>query len=109
MVPEAPLVPTEEGGLVPGGHGWFVLNAEERAGVTGTVAPGRCLRGADRVPQTAVVLYVLGPREPIGRYHWEVDREDFVVLAGSGVLLIEGEERPLRQWDFVRFGGWLPG
>jgi uncharacterized cupin superfamily protein len=44
---------------------------------------------------------VLGPGEPIGMYHWEVDQEDFLVLAGTGVLLIEGEERPLRRWDFV--------
>jgi len=34
-------------------------------------------------------------------YHWEVDQEDFLVLAGDAVLIAEGEERPLRQWDFV--------
>ena len=34
-------------------------------------------------------------------YHWEADQEDFLVLAGEPLLLIEGEERPLRQWDFV--------
>jgi uncharacterized cupin superfamily protein len=37
----------------------------------------------------------------MGLYHWENDQEDFLVLAGEGVLVIEGEERPLRQWDFV--------
>ena len=35
-------------------------------------------------------------------YHWENDQEDFLVLAGEAILIIEGEERPLRQWDFVR-------
>ena len=44
---------------------------------------------------------MLGPGEPIGMYHWEADQEDFLVLAGEALLLIEGEERPLRQWDFV--------
>jgi uncharacterized cupin superfamily protein len=34
-------------------------------------------------------------------YHWEDDQEDFLVLAGEALLIVEGEERPLRQWDFV--------
>ena len=34
-------------------------------------------------------------------YHWETDQEDFLVLSGQATLIIEGQERPLRQWDFV--------
>lgn len=34
-------------------------------------------------------------------YHWEADQEDFLVVAGEALLLVEGEERPLRRWDFV--------
>jgi uncharacterized cupin superfamily protein len=34
-------------------------------------------------------------------YHWEEDQEDFLVLAGEALLIVEGEERPLRAWDFV--------
>jgi uncharacterized cupin superfamily protein len=34
-------------------------------------------------------------------YHWEANQEDFLVLRGEAVLIVEGEERPLRQWDFV--------
>ena len=34
-------------------------------------------------------------------YHWERDQEDFLVLYGEALLLVEGQERPLRQWDFV--------
>jgi len=34
-------------------------------------------------------------------YHWEADQEDFLVLSGEALLLVEGEERPLRRWDFV--------
>ena len=30
-------------------------------------------------------------------YHWEADQEDFLVLAGEAVLVIEGVERPLRR------------
>ena len=34
-------------------------------------------------------------------YHWETDQEDFLVLSGEGLLIVEGQERPLRRWDFV--------
>jgi uncharacterized cupin superfamily protein len=34
-------------------------------------------------------------------YHWEADQEDFLVLSGEALLIVEGEERPLRQGDFV--------
>jgi uncharacterized cupin superfamily protein len=33
-------------------------------------------------------------------YHWEVDQEDFLVVSGEALLIVEGEERPLRAWDF---------
>jgi len=51
--------------------------------------------------QVGVSLYVLAPGEPIGMYHWEADQEDFLVLSGEPRLIIEGEERRLRPWDFV--------
>jgi uncharacterized cupin superfamily protein len=34
-------------------------------------------------------------------YHWEADQEDFLVLSGEALLMIEGDGRPLQQWDFV--------
>ena len=51
--------------------------------------------------QLGVSLYVLAPGEPMGVYHWEANQEDFLVLSGEALLIIEGEERPLWQWDFV--------
>jgi uncharacterized cupin superfamily protein len=101
MVPEAPLEETETG-LVPVGEGWFVLNARvarwgDREG------RGKILvfEGETDFPQVGVNLFVLGPGEPIGMYHWEADQEDFLVLSGEALLIVEGQERPLRQWDFV--------
>ena len=81
---------------------WFVLNARE-AGWRRRPGRGYSLPFGDETafPQLGVELYVLGPGEPIGMYHWESNQEDFLVLSGEGLLLIEGEERPLRQWDFV--------
>ena len=48
-----------------------------------------------------VNLAVLEPGEPNSRYHWETEQEGFLVLSGEALLIVEGEERPLRQWDFV--------
>jgi len=84
------------------GEGWFVLNARE---ASWRRRPGRGyslpFEGANDFPQLGIELYVLGPGEPIGLYHWEANQEDFLVLSGEALLLIEGEERPLRRWDFV--------
>jgi uncharacterized cupin superfamily protein len=51
--------------------------------------------------QLGINVGVLHPREPMAMYHWEVDQEDFLVVSGEAALIIEGEERPLRAWDFV--------
>ncbi len=101
MVPEAPLEETDAG-LVPAAEGWFILNAKE-AHWRHREGRGKSLpfEGPMDFPQLGIVLFVLGPGEPIGIYHWEANQEDFLVLAGEGLLIVEGEERPLRQWDFV--------
>ncbi len=101
MVPEAPLKQTEAG-LVAAGEGWFVLNAREarwrhREGRGDSLG----FQGETQFPQIGIGLVVLGPGEPMAMYHWETDQEDFLMLSGEALLIIEGEERPLRQWDFV--------
>jgi uncharacterized cupin superfamily protein len=107
MTHEATLEQTEAG-LVPAGAGWFVLNARDarwrhREGRGDSVAfTGTTAAEAEtNFPQLGVQLAVLGPGQPIGMYHWEADQEGFLVLYGEALLLIEGQERPLRQWDFV--------
>jgi uncharacterized cupin superfamily protein len=107
VVPEAPLERTEAG-LVPAGNGWFVLNARDARWIRregrGHNLPftGWTDEEAETYfPQLGVNLAVLGPGEPIGMYHREADAEDFLVLVGEALLLVEGQERTLRQWDFV--------
>jgi uncharacterized cupin superfamily protein len=104
---EAKLVDTGAG-LVPQTAGWFVLNAREARWIRregrGLVLPftGWSEEEAQTLfPQLGMNLVVLSPGETMGMYHWEADQEDFLVLAGEALLLIEGEERPLRQWDFL--------
>jgi uncharacterized cupin superfamily protein len=101
MVPEARLDPTEHG-VVPQGDGWFVLNAREARWRHAQERGAVCVFEGDAdFSQLGVNLFVLGPGEPMAMYHWEADQEDFLVLAGEALLIVEGDERPLRQWDFV--------
>jgi uncharacterized cupin superfamily protein len=97
---EAQLVGTETG-LVPEGEGWFVLNARE-ASWQSIPRMGTWLAfEAEGVrQQIGVGLHVLTPGESPGRYHAESDQEGFLVLSGECVLIVEGEERPMRQWDY---------
>jgi len=101
MVPEAQLNATEHG-VVPESDGWFVLNARD---ARWRYADGRgaysVLEGEQEFPQLGIHLVALGPGEPMAMYHWEADQENFLVLSGEALLIVEGEERPLRQWDFV--------
>jgi uncharacterized cupin superfamily protein len=105
MVPEAQLEPTEHG-LVPKGEGWFVLNAREarwyhaegRSAVCAFEGEGD---GETEFEQLGINVSVLEPGQFMGMYHWEVDQEDFLVVSGEALLIVEGEERPLRAWDFV--------
>jgi uncharacterized cupin superfamily protein len=101
MVPEAPLEQTEAG-LVAKDDGWFVLNAKDARWYHAEGRPAICnLEGDADFPQLGFHIVVLGPGEPMAMYHWEADQEDFLVLSGEALLLVEGEERPLRAWDFV--------
>jgi quercetin dioxygenase-like cupin family protein len=50
--------------------------------------------------QIGVNLFVLEPGQPMAMYHWEADQEGFLVLSGEALLIVEEEERPLRQWDY---------
>jgi uncharacterized cupin superfamily protein len=101
MVPESRLESTEHG-LVPKGDGWFVLNAREARWRPGQGRGAYCIfEGEPDFSQVGIHLVTLAPGEPMAMYHWEADQEDFLVLTGEALLIIEGEERPLRQWDFV--------
>jgi uncharacterized cupin superfamily protein len=55
----------------------------------------------DKNAQVGVNLFVLEPGQPQAMYHWEADQEGFLVLAGEALLIIDGEERTIKQWDYV--------
>jgi uncharacterized cupin superfamily protein len=98
---EARLVAAETGGLAPEGDGWFVLNAKDARWLDGDLGKYTGFEGKDvRFAQLGININVLSPGEPITMYHRENTQEDFLVLTGECVLVVDGEERPLRRWDF---------
>jgi uncharacterized cupin superfamily protein len=101
VVEEAQLEQTENG-LVPTGDGWFVLNARDARWyyVAGRGAISD-FEGEQNWAQVGINVQRLRPREAMAMYHWEADQEDFLVVQGEALLIVEGEERPLRAWDFV--------
>ena len=83
--------------------GWFVVNLadalavrnEETGGVTYPLEPRE-------LPFTdfGVHVVVVQPGKPNALYHSEGAQEGFLVLSGECTLIVEEEERPLRQWDY---------
>jgi uncharacterized cupin superfamily protein len=108
VVREAPLERTDAG-LVPAGEGWFVVNAREARWFenddfgTFTVFEGR---EAAKFSGLGINIGVLLPGRPACMYHGEDEQEDFLVLSGECLLLIEGGERLLQAWDFVHCPPW---
>jgi uncharacterized cupin superfamily protein len=106
MVEEARLEATESG-LKPTSEGWFVVNVRDAQWLTsegGAKQPtgSECNFESREVefPQLGIRLHVLPPGESNGLYHRENQQEDFLVLSGECVLLVEDEERRLQAWDF---------
>jgi uncharacterized cupin superfamily protein len=51
-------------------------------------------------PDTGVNVQILAPGMPNCKYHSEPVQEDFLVLHGECIAIIEGEEHRLHEWDF---------
>jgi uncharacterized cupin superfamily protein len=96
------------GGLEPQTDGWFVLNAADACWWhNDAFGEGCTFEARERpFPQIALKLAVLHPGQPNCMYHGENIQEDFLVLSGECMLLVEGEERPLKAWDFVHCPDW---
>ena len=104
-VDEAPFRSTKFG-LVADVDGWFVLNARDSRwrdyGPLGAVCD---FEGKRPFKQLGINLNILLPGQPMSMYHRENHQEGFLVLAGECLLIVEGEERPLRAWDFFHCPG----
>jgi len=67
---------------------------------------GATFEGEQDFAQLGVNVQVIWPGQPNGYYHREDYQEDFLILSGECLLLIEGEERRLQAWDFVHCPAW---
>jgi uncharacterized cupin superfamily protein len=70
---------SDEGELVPVSGGWFVVNVGEGRGVA---------------------TEELGSA-PNCMYHRENAQEGYLVLYGECILIVEEQERAMRQWDYA--------
>jgi uncharacterized cupin superfamily protein len=108
-VPEEAKPRETKYGLVHDEPGWFVVNArDERWARWNRMGVGCNFEGKRAFPQLGINVNVLEPGESLGRYHAEKAQEDFLVVAGECVLVIDEEERTLRAWDFVHCPPGVP-
>ena len=100
QIQETPL------GLVPTGEGWFVVNAREVTWITSEErGQDTDFEGRQEWTELGFRIQVLGPGQR-GIYHRESGQEDFLVVSGECILIVDGEERLLKAWDFVHCPPW---
>ena len=98
-------------GLTPVTDGWFVVNVRDAEWWFADTRGARCAFENEygdppvEFDQLGINLTVLGPGQT-SLYHAEASQEGFLVLSGECVLLVEGEERVLRPWDFFHAAPW---
>ena len=93
-------------GLVPTGEGWFVVNARDVTWITSEErGQDTDFEGRQEWAELGFRIQVLSPGQR-GLYHRESGQEDFLVVSGECVAIIDGEERPLRAWDFFHCPPW---
>jgi quercetin dioxygenase-like cupin family protein len=82
---------------------WFVLNVADAPALRHEIGGAfvRFESPEDRFTQIGVNIHVLNPGEPACKYHREDAQENFLVLSGECLLIIDDQERRLRAWDFV--------
>ena len=86
-----------------GSDGWFVLNLADALAVRNEEKGGATYPLESRehpFADVGVRVCVLWPGDPNALYHSEEAQEGFLVLSGECLLIVEDEERPLRQWDY---------
>jgi quercetin dioxygenase-like cupin family protein len=98
-------------GLAPVTEGWFVVNVGDAEWWYADTRGARCAfeneygEPAVEFPQLAINLTILEAGQTV-LYHAESSQEAFLVLSGECRLLVEGEERMLRAWDFFHSPPW---
>jgi uncharacterized cupin superfamily protein len=87
---------------------WFIRNVRAMRWQENELGATAEFDGGDRFPELGVNLTVLRAGQPMTMYHRENAQEGFLILRGECLLVIGGEERPLRQWDYVHVPAQTP-
>ncbi len=101
-------------GLAPITEGWFVVNARDAPWIAHESFGHRCRFETDgriasaregveplMFDEIGYTLAVLEPGKPTGMYHAEQSQEDFFVVSGKCLAIVEEQELQLRQFDFL--------
>ena len=98
-------------GLAPVTPGWFVVNVRDAEWWFADSRGARCAFENEygdppvEFAQLGINVTVLEPGQTV-LYHAEDNQEAFLVLSGDCTLIVEGEERHLRRWDFFHAPPW---
>jgi mannose-6-phosphate isomerase-like protein (cupin superfamily) len=80
---------------------WFIKNMRDvqwyDAGAFGVYGD---FEQGEPFPEFAFNFGVAQPGQPAAMYHREDHQEGFLVVSGECLLIVEGEERTLKQWDY---------
>ena len=98
-------------GLAPVTEGWFVVNVRDAEWWFADTRGAAC-RFENEYAERPVEFAQLGINITVLQggqhtlYHAEANQEAFLVLSGECRLIVEGEERILRPWDFFHAPPW---
>ena len=93
-------------GLVPTGEGWFVANARDVTWIRSEErGQDTDFEGRQEWKGLGFRIQVLSPGQR-GLYHGESGQEDFLVVSGECIAIVDGEERTLKAWDFFHCPPW---
>ena len=82
-------------------EGWFVASVSELPWQENELgATCEFDKHRERFDEFGINVTVLRPQQPMTMYHRERYQEGFLVLRGECLLIVEGQEVPLRQWDY---------
>src|SRR6059058_2910348 len=88
---------------------WFVRNARDARWKENELG-ATCEFEEDGVhfEELGINLTSLRPGQPMTMYHREAYQEAFLILRGECLLIVEGQEVPLKQWDFFHCPADVP-
>ena len=87
---------------------WFVRNPRDARWKQNELGATYEFEEDERFPQVGINLTSLEPGQPMTMYHREGSQEGFLILRGECLLIVDGREVPLKQWDYFHCPAGVP-